>query len=148
MIPITFSTDTSSQPSLPGPLARISDSEVVLIEFQGEIHVDEDGEGKDGQLVGTLSIDESLTRPTLRIGHHRLEGKLVNLPKPLAVLQKYVSRPQRISSVQDQTNIDQEYIPDALPSQSATEWHGIAIIKRKIVFSKRPMPIVGSGKMA
>ena len=27
-------------------------------------------------------------KPTLRIGHHLLEGKVVSLPKPLAVLQR------------------------------------------------------------
>lgn len=35
-----------------------------------------------------LSIVAKQDKPTLLLSHHRLEGKLVNLPKPLAVIQK------------------------------------------------------------
>ncbi|KAG7095238.1 hypothetical protein E1B28_006012 [Marasmius oreades] len=162
VIPIIFSPSTLSEPSLSGPLARISDSELLLLEFQGEIHVDsEEGDVKSGQLVGTLTIDEGLTRPALRIGHNQLEGKLVTLAKPLAVLRKQRPKPQPQQNFPDETNYDENTVnldqeeelenmnmvmATSLTPQAPTEWHGIALIRRKIVFSKRPMPIVGIGK--
>lgn len=99
-------------------------------------------------------------RPVLRIGHHLIEGKLANLPKPLAVLQKQTTTrgsasisasrwsgdgdPDEEEMMQDREETlapaDAESVES---SESAVQWNAIAIIKRKIVFSKRPMPIVG-----
>lgn len=71
------------------------------------------------------------------IGHHLLEGKVAQLPKPLAVL-------QRVPSI-DQDAMELDYDPDELQAGevSTVSWDAIAVVKRKIVFSKRPMPIVG-----
>jgi chromosome transmission fidelity protein 8 len=68
------------------------------------------------------------------IGHHLLEGKYANLPKPLAVLQK-VSSPSPVST--EEMDVDSASTKSVSP-----EWDMIAIVKRKIVFAKRPMPIV------
>jgi chromosome transmission fidelity protein 8 len=70
-------------------------------------------------------------KPTLMIGHHLLEGKYANLPKPLAVLKKVTSSAP-----------DEEDAEDGPVKQKSPEWDMLAIVKRKIVFSKRPMPIV------
>lgn len=68
------------------------------------------------------------------IGHHLLEGKVAPLPKPLAVLQR----------VMDADAMECDPDEDGSTSQAAAvSWDAIAIVKRKIVFSKRPMPIVG-----
>jgi chromosome transmission fidelity protein 8 len=76
-------------------------------------------------------------KPTLMIGHHLLEGKVAQLPKPLAVL-------QRVPSVdQDAMELDCEPDESQAGEVSTVSWDAIAVVKRKIVFSKRPMPIVG-----
>ena len=75
------------------------------------------------------------------IGHNLLEGKLANLAKPLAVLHK--------SSTEAFKNVDAlAKLMDNEPTASTAaatnpSWNMIAIVKKKIVFSKRPTPIVG-----
>jgi len=67
-----------------------------------------------------LTYDQ--TKPTIRLGHHLLEGKVVSLSKPLAVLK---TTPR----------IDEE-------TGSPVSFDIVAIIRKKLVFSKRPSPIV------
>ncbi|KAJ6545092.1 hypothetical protein DFH09DRAFT_1367685 [Mycena vulgaris] len=139
IIPINFPVPFTSAAKLPPPLAKISHDELVLIELQGALEVEcTSDSARDGRLVGQLTIDDAGKKPTLTIGHHLLEGKIALLPKPLAVL-------RRVSTADpDAMDCDGE---DGDASQageaSAVAWDAIAIVKRKIVFSKRPMPIVG-----
>ncbi|KAG8770456.1 hypothetical protein FRC12_004241 [Ceratobasidium sp. 428] len=86
---------------------------LFLIEIQGRLEVEGDREGGS---VGVLSIDEK-DKVTLRIGVHHLEGKIASLPKPLGILTKR-----------------------RLPQ---TEYEITEIVSKKIIFSKRPTPIVG-----
>lgn len=72
----------------------------------------------------------SKKRSTLRIGHHHLDGKIVALPKPLAVIHKTQSSGGNDASDNDDDDL-------------GTRWQAVAIVKRKIMFSTRPMPIVG-----
>ena len=62
-------------------------------------------------------------KPTLKIAHHLLEGKLVKLQKPLAVLLR--------NDGADPVSFDM-----------------VAIVKQRLVFSKRPVPIVGASAVA
>lgn len=71
------------------------------------------------------------------IGHHLLEGKVANLNKPLAVLKKPGLLPQ--DKITGEADMMDEHHQQTLEPIS---WDMIAIVKRKIVFSKRPMPIV------
>ncbi len=107
-------------------------------------------------------------KPTLRIGYHLLEGTIVSLAKPLAVLQR-VPTPSR-------SQIPPPPHPDApdedismhcgddsseggglgaagegAPSMTAMTMAAAAasytirtLVRKKIVFSKRPTPIVGT----
>lgn len=59
----------------------------------------------------------------LKIGHHLLEGKLVKLQKPLAILLR--------NDGTDPVSFDM-----------------VAIVKEKLVFSKQPVPIVGASDVA
>ncbi|KAF9453497.1 hypothetical protein P691DRAFT_800754 [Macrolepiota fuliginosa MF-IS2] len=158
-------------PKLPMALAKVSHDEVVLIELQGALEVEvTQPTDKNGKFVGKLTIDENGSgKPTLMIGHHLLEGNITPLTKPLAILTRITadagSRDTNISSSSvsdapsDRNNRGDENIdmnamdcdddggdsgtqPSAIQSQQA-QWEAVGIVKRKIVFSKRPMPIVG-----
>lgn len=66
----------------------------------------------------------------MTIGHHLLEGKIITLPKPLAVI--------RAEQKPLEENAD-----DGASVQANREWNVVAVVKKKIVFGKRPTPIVG-----
>ncbi|KIL64273.1 hypothetical protein M378DRAFT_186814 [Amanita muscaria Koide BX008] len=124
IIPITVAAPCSPN-LLPPSLAKISHGEVVLIELQGSLNIEcDEATDRNGQLVGILRVDETGNKPTLTIGHHFLEGKVVSLAKPIAILLR-----------------DNAEIEDCEHSQEAKPWRITALVKRKIVFSKRPMPI-------
>lgn len=78
-------------PAVPAPLTALSpNGELILIELQGELEI-ENQSPLGGQSLGTINFDPTRPeRPILNISHHRLEGKFVNLVKPLAVLEKKV----------------------------------------------------------
>lgn len=155
IVPITFDS-SSSNPKLPSGLARISHDEVVLVELQGSLDVEcNDPSERNGKLVGKLRIDSTTVcaresralihalfwhvtpknKPTLIIGHHLLEGKISTLPKPFAILHR------------TNTNVDglDEAMDCDRPSVNQTSWDVVGIVKKKIAFSKRPMPIVSKG---
>ncbi|KAI8984809.1 Ctf8-domain-containing protein [Trametes punicea] len=121
---------------LPPQLVQFGTDELLLIELQGALEVEGD---RDSQLVGKLRVDPTTTKPTLLIGHHLLEGKLVNLSKPLAVLKRHDDAQ---TTPEDAMPLDPDGPPRA-PSGAVKSWDVIAVVKRKMVFSKRPMPIVG-----
>jgi len=153
IIPINV-TASSSNPKLPPGLAKISHDEIVLIELQGSLdvecnHVSE----RDGKLVGKLKVDASTNKPTLLIGHHLLEGKIANLSKPLAVLLRSnatSTTPAAAYRIAARRDIDGEgddvemmdFNERNLDTAKTVEWDMVAIVKRKIVFAKRPMPVI------
>ncbi|KAI0090997.1 Ctf8-domain-containing protein [Irpex rosettiformis] len=129
IIPINIAT-SSAGPTLPPQLAKFGTDELVLIELQGSLDV----EGEiSGQLVGKLDLETDPKKPTLLIGHHLLEGKLQNLAKPLAVMHK---------NSRESSKPGGEMVQE-VDSSSSTEWDIVAVVRRKMVFTKRPMPMVG-----
>ena len=62
-----------------------------------------------------------------------LEGKLVNLPKPLAIMNR----------VPPDTGPDAAHEDELSSKTTPPTWKIHAIVKRKMVFAKRPMPMVG-----
>ncbi|KJA19511.1 hypothetical protein HYPSUDRAFT_143687 [Hypholoma sublateritium FD-334 SS-4] len=140
LIPITLPAPGASgtaHPKLPSALARIAHDELVLIELQGALDVElTHARERDGRFVGTLSIDDAATRPSLLIGNHLLEGKIAVLPKPYAVLVRN-GGPARGSDA------DADADEDADAMQASAGWTVRGIVKKKIVFSKRPMPVMG-----
>lgn len=131
-------------------MADLGNGDVVLIELQGSLEVQG---STDSLIVGTLEIDpktvcglfmmtvkrEELTqiypvfqnKPSLIIGPHFLEGKIVSLATPLAIMEKK-------SSSSDQMDVDEEDNRE----EAEVEWQISAIVKKKVVFSKRPMPLL------
>lgn len=105
------------------------------------------------------------------IGHNLLEGKIVPLPKPLAVLSRSTADSSSTATKKpsyslsensedrkdcgegmDETNAmecdDDDGNPHQTPAAGSTtttttQWEAVGIVKRKILFAKRPMPIVG-----
>ncbi|KAJ3152908.1 hypothetical protein HDU89_001116 [Geranomyces variabilis] len=59
----------------------------VLLELQGSLST-ESTEGLAGLHLGHFSICPTTGTPTLSIGHHKLEGRRVELRKPFAVVRK------------------------------------------------------------
>ncbi|TDL25684.1 hypothetical protein BD410DRAFT_716936 [Rickenella mellea] len=130
IIPINFASSSNSDARLPPQLARIGTDEVVLIELQGALQVEGD---RAGQQVGKLHFANDDEKPTLTIGHHLLEGKVVKLPKPLAVLYKrQASTPGALDD------------PSREDSGSDVGYDVVGVVKRKLIFSKRPIPIVST----
>ncbi|KDQ22142.1 hypothetical protein PLEOSDRAFT_1079627 [Pleurotus ostreatus PC15] len=133
IIPITLSTSPGAK--LPSGLAKISHDEVVLIELQGALEVETTKPGEhDGKVVGRLTIDEVTSKPKLMIGHHLLEGKIATLAKPLAVLHRA-----------NRSTVDAGQMGAGFEETGRTsdnQWEIIAVVKKKILFSNRPMPIV------
>ncbi|KAF8896082.1 chromosome transmission fidelity protein 8 [Infundibulicybe gibba] len=128
---------------LPPGLAQISHDELVLIELQGTLEVEcTDPAERDGRLIGTLCLDTP-GKPTLRIGHHLLEGKVASLPKPLAVLVRAGMDAEGESMSMEWEADTQAQAQEQAQTQVQVGWDVVAIVKKKIVFSTRPMPIVG-----
>ncbi|KZT39136.1 hypothetical protein SISSUDRAFT_968266, partial [Sistotremastrum suecicum HHB10207 ss-3] len=117
---------SSSLTPLPPQLATLGTGEVVLIEMQGSLEVEGD---KSNGFIGVLNVDDDKT--TMRIGHHLLEGKIASLAKPIAVLRKTETKAS--NSAAHEAGLD---VPVSEPSFDI-----VSIAKRKIVFSKRPVPI-------
>ena len=68
-----------------------------------------------------------------------MEGKLVNLPKPLAVMRR-----EQIKSSEEVAEGLMEDEPQTVDRAThPPRWDIVAVVKRKMVFAKRPMPIVG-----
>ena len=138
IIPINLTPPSLRLPNTLDPvLAKLGSNEVVLIELQGWLDVVE-GE-KDNGFIGNLTIENVCImsmcflcvpniilqdKPVLKIGHHHLEGKIVSLSKPLAVLAR--------------GGIDE----DEYGGESSTRYDVMTIIKRKVLFAKRPVPMV------
>ncbi|KAF7971068.1 hypothetical protein HWV62_22125 [Athelia sp. TMB] len=135
LIPITISAGSpSASAPLPPQLAKLGNDELVLIELQGALDVEcTDPSERDGQLVGKFRLDEGSDKPTLSIGHHLLEGKIVSLSKPLGVMQRTSGARGAVMGDEGMEEV----------AAASVQWDVVAIVKKKIVFSKRPMPIVG-----
>mmetsp|Transcript_18218 Transcript_18218/g.35790 ORF Transcript_18218/g.35790 Transcript_18218/m.35790 type:complete len:172 (+) Transcript_18218:115-630(+) len=83
-------------------------------------------EGLAGQTLGALTFENGL--PILEIGVHRLEGKVVKIPKPFAIM-------ERVESTSS----------DDLPSAPAggARFAIRGIVRQKLLFKTRPKPLVG-----
>ncbi|PVG04046.1 hypothetical protein CPB86DRAFT_778283 [Serendipita vermifera] len=121
IIPVRLRTSQSvdGRPDLPPSLAELGPKDYAIIELQGSFEIEGD---YSGQSIGILDMSNS-SKPTLRVGHHLLEGKIATLAKPLALL---------CSGSNEETS-----------PTSPICLNMVAIIRKKIVFSNRPTPIVG-----
>ncbi|RUS18169.1 chromosome transmission fidelity protein 8 [Endogone sp. FLAS-F59071] len=130
-----------------------SPQKLIMLELQGSIET----EGPDLQDtdLGDLEFDKKGT-PYLTIGHHRLEGQLVKLDKPFAVVRKRDSSPVDPCPSPPQSTYAMDIDSDALlpsspplaSSQLAREhdamnqrmviYDVVTVLREKFVFKQRP----------
>lgn len=92
-----------------------------LVELQGNIALPQDWEEQTVVDLGNLTLSpENEDVVQLTFGHHQMEGKVVSLKKPLAVLDSVISS----------------------PDESSPERKIIGVIKQKYVFKARPRPLI------
>ena len=68
------------------------------------------------------------------IGPHLLEGKIVSLSTPLAVMEKKTASNDEMSEM----DVDEEEVGEG----ARVEWQITAVVKKKVVFATRPMPLL------
>ncbi|KAK4690656.1 chromosome transmission fidelity protein 8, partial [Phenoliferia sp. Uapishka_3] len=161
----TLSNPANSSSNPPAPLAFI-DNEPFLIELQGSLELPggqvTQGIDMGGTIVGKLDTTDP-NKPILIIAHHRLEGKLVTLTEPYALLRTTPATDPSTEQTQPRITSPHELGEDGsrettptaetTPTILATEEESntdalqpridiLALIRRKIVFSKRPEPIL------
>lgn len=66
------------------------------------------------------------------------------MPKALAVIQKAGAAGAPPNSDYADDGMDETVQGDSVSGEGSSRWDMVAIVKKKIVFAKRPMPIVGS----
>ncbi|KAI8381323.1 Ctf8-domain-containing protein [Radiomyces spectabilis] len=104
------------------PLSRSENKqELVYLDFQGSFVADDHANVSDAY-IGDLTLEKD--KAILSIGHHRLEGKKVKLPKPFAVIQK---------SEQDLMETD---------TSPGAYYDVVTILREKYVFNTRPGLVV------
>ncbi|KAK4049241.1 hypothetical protein OIO90_005530 [Microbotryomycetes sp. JL221] len=149
--------NTDNNRTLP-PLTFIDD-EPFLIELQGTL--DHPITGSDpsmnGVVVGKLDLDMP-SKPILKIAHHRLEGKLVTLTEPLAILR---TTPRQTLGIHDEDDDCNTRVTKRLKQGTTQEKADagnsddvnhvrnttplieiVGLVRKKIVFSKRPEPLI------
>nr|GAT58260.1 predicted protein [Mycena chlorophos] len=121
IIPISFDVGASGIHTLPPALARVSHSEVVLVELQGALEVDYVKlSERDERLVVRFGLGDSRKTATLRIGHHLLEGRVTQLAKPLAVLQCVVGEHNSVDDMDVDANDDEQATSQPASSKTQT----------------------------
>ena len=77
--------------------------------------------------------------PILIVGYHLMYGKVANLEKPMVLLKKVVTKIEKIARDEEEEPMEEEKEEEI---KYMTEYIVEAIIKKKILFNKRPRPIV------
>lgn len=86
--------------------------------------------------------------PIILLGHHILYGKAMPLEKPFVLLRKEVTKIQENKIPID--DLDEEGVAEEkmdtevfqAETKTKTNYSVIAVIRRKLLFNKRPRPIV------
>ncbi|CAF0767255.1 unnamed protein product [Rotaria sordida] len=93
-------------------------TELILIELQGALEYAADKQSLSGERLGFLFFTQN-EMPVCVIGQHILDGKMVELDKPLLVMRK-----RQVDGINN------------------TSYQVECTIKRKLLFHKRSKPIV------
>ncbi|GAA5928235.1 hypothetical protein JCM3775_000550 [Rhodotorula graminis] len=148
-------------PSASDPPLVFIDREPFLVELQGSLEgpTGEPSAGIeaskaphliDGARVGKVDLSDP-KKPVLRIAHHRLEGKLETLLTPYALLRTSRAPPPSSDDTAEPASKRPRLSPSPGPptttptpttTTTTTRIELVALIRRKLVFSKRPEPLV------
>ncbi|KAI9230437.1 MAG: hypothetical protein DHS80DRAFT_28884 [Piptocephalis tieghemiana] len=107
-------------------------SPLTLIEFQGDLAAEQ--ADLSGLTIGTLKFSQTRDKVTLRVGLHLLEGRVVKLSRPLAVLERPLPPASRPEGMDGESRGEQV--------SSVLRVH--QFIREKMIFSTRPIPILGT----
>ncbi|KAF0716381.1 hypothetical protein AaE_011111 [Aphanomyces astaci] len=105
------------------------DAEWSILELQGELIADTKASLKLGHLQYQKGV------PTLLIGTHLLEGKVLKLSKPMAIMRKKPHADHAAIGSGDDTN-------GVASSNTSTGYIVVGIARKKLVFNTRPKPVV------
>lgn len=136
--------DTASGPLSRNPFLRLTNSnELLFLEIQGSIAKLDDSEKRIGKIV-----QEENGKIYLLVGYQKMEGRIVHLEKPFAVLRRSrkndgngcagtdgddeASR-MRVGDSREEDNLETRV--------GRAELELIEVIRRKIFFGIRPEPI-------
>ncbi|BGP57568.1 hypothetical protein JCM8202_000472 [Rhodotorula sphaerocarpa] len=162
---LTSQLALEASPDAP-PLAFIDD-EPFLLELQGSLDPPKGEDpalelGMEGVRVGKLDLDNP-KKPVMRIAHHRLEGKIEKLATPYALLRTQPeSAPDSEAATTNKashsavregdrpTKRARTRSPSPDPSTLQTSQVAsppnrieiVALIRHKIIFSRRPEPLI------
>jgi len=88
----------------------------------------------------------------LLIGHHLLEGKVAAIPKPLAIMHRTNADTGKASlgapDDEESMDLDTQNTSSSHPHSESNvppRWTIVGLVKKKIIFSKRPMPVINKG---
>uniref|UniRef100_A0A183C397 Ctf8 n=1 Tax=Globodera pallida TaxID=36090 RepID=A0A183C397_GLOPA len=100
-------------------------TEWMIIELQGTIELGPGARSLEGQRLGQLEWGADWKCASLTLGHQLLEGRLEELEKPYLVL-----------------NRDSLSLRKACEEQKVKQCDVVAVVRKKLVFSERPKPII------
>ncbi|KAH9494628.1 Chromosome transmission fidelity protein 8 [Bulinus truncatus] len=107
--------------------------EWAIVELQGDLET-RHPVPLNNNFIGDLHFTHK-DAPVLIIGHHILQGKVISLEKPLAVIAK-------CSGAKENSAVPEDGEMGHSQSPNSSSYHVQAIIKRKILFKTRPKPII------
>ncbi|OAV88800.1 hypothetical protein PTTG_02678 [Puccinia triticina 1-1 BBBD Race 1] len=117
-------------------------SETIIVELQGglessskDVEADDPQTVLEGAEIGLIDLS-NLEKPMLRIGNHELEGKCIKLAKPLVVMRR-----QQLVQIK-YPGIDEAQNSAGGTKETTNRFDIVDVIERKLIFSKRPQPIV------
>ncbi|KDR20324.1 Chromosome transmission fidelity protein 8-like protein, partial [Zootermopsis nevadensis] len=105
--------------------------EWAIVELQGDLESRNDS-SMHQQFIGDLHYTNK-GKPVLIIGHHILHGEVITMDKPFAILEQK-QNPESEGS--------ETFEPSVV--QNTVEFHVKAIVKKKLIFSDRPKPIIAN----
>uniref|UniRef100_A0A2C9KNX9 Chromosome transmission fidelity protein 8 homolog n=1 Tax=Biomphalaria glabrata TaxID=6526 RepID=A0A2C9KNX9_BIOGL len=106
--------------------------EWAIVELQGDLET-RHPVPLNHNFIGDLHFTHQ-DAPVLIIGHHILQGKVISLENPWAVLTKCSKANDSIISAEDTSSLSH--------AAHRSSYQVKAIIKRKILFKTRPKPII------
>ncbi|EFP79756.1 uncharacterized protein PGTG_06077 [Puccinia graminis f. sp. tritici CRL 75-36-700-3] len=158
-IPVTI---TRKQHSTTISLAKntqgLVKSETIIVELQGalessakDLETDDPQAALEGAEIGLIDLEnpasapiylinrikiDIMEKPILRIGNHELEGKCIKLAKPLVVMRRQELAKKKYPGIDESDN------SAGGTRKTSNKFDIVDIIERKLIFSKRPQPIV------